>query len=151
MRNLPWSHERASMLHLLFSPFLSSLFLLQYLKTYGEQLSKISERTKTKSLFREVSSGALIFLFPLLLLFLPSLLACPCLCHLTCCEWKEHLHTWWQWLSSNEPRSPPSLRTVFRSAEPPAARSAFDCCRGLGTLSSLGSSAYLRANWSRCY
>lgn len=34
----------------------------------------------------------------------PHALAC-----VTCCAWKEHLHTWWHCLSSNEPHNPPSL------------------------------------------
>lgn len=89
------------------------LFLLQYLKTYGEQLLKISQWIKMKSLLREVLLTALIFLFPLLLLFLPYLLTCSCTCNLTRCEWKQHLHTWWQWLSTNELNNPPRLQTIF--------------------------------------
>lgn len=39
---------------LLFTPILAFLFLLQYLKTYGEQLLKISQWTPLKGLLREV-------------------------------------------------------------------------------------------------
>lgn len=150
MRNLPWSHKQSSMLPLSFSPILAFLFLLQYLKTYGEQLLNISQWIKMKRLLREVLLiHSLFFLFLYCCCFSPT---CPhALACVTCCEWKEHLHTWWQCLSTNELHNPPSLQTIFKSAAPPAAHSAFGCCRGLGTVRPLTSPAHLQPNWSRCY
>lgn len=60
---------------LLFTPILAFLFLHQYLKTYGEQLLKISQWIQLKGLLRG-SSNTLIFLLPLSMLFLLNLLTC---------------------------------------------------------------------------
>lgn len=106
------------MLPLLFSPILAFLFLLQYLKTHGEQLLNISQWIKMKRLLREVllMHSFFFFLFLYCCCFSPT---CPhALACVTCCEWKEHLHTWWQCLSSNELHNPPSLQTIFKSAAP---------------------------------
>lgn len=63
-RNLPWSHKQSSMLPLSFSPILAFLFLLQYLKTYGEQLLNISQWIKMKRLIlREVLLMHFFFLY----------------------------------------------------------------------------------------